>query len=128
VHEQLMRDYYATYNNEDAEALSAFYHPEVELHSAQGVMRGLEEVLTTYRHLVATFEDRMHPTAMASRGDTIEIEITDRLTARTGIDDFMGSSLAAGETLTLKLRGTYRIEDQQLRHIEIELLEASLDA
>ncbi|GAB3279594.1 nuclear transport factor 2 family protein [Parahaliea aestuarii] len=120
--EALMQRYYQTYNSEDAEALSAFYHPEVELHSAEGVMRGREQVLATYRYLVGLFEDRMHPTRVVMEGNTAVVDITDELTARDSIEDFIGASLAAGETLTLLLRGRYRIENGQFRHIMIEAL------
>lgn len=118
--EALMKRYYATYNSEDPEALAAFYHPEAELHSAEGVMRGREEILATYRYLTGLFEDRMEPTGIDMQGDTAIVEITDKLTAREAVEDFMDASLAAGETLTLSLRGTYRIENGQFRHITIE--------
>lgn len=119
--EDLMRRYYQTYNSEDPEALAPFYHPEAELHSAQGVMRGREAILATYRHLVGAFRDRMEPTRIEIKGDTATVDITDRLTAREAVADFMGASLAAGETLTLELRGTYRIENGQFRYILVEL-------
>lgn len=118
--EDLMRRYYQAYNSEDPDILAPFYHPEVELHSAGGVMRGREEVLTTYRFLVSTFRDQMEPTRIEIKGDTATVEITDHLTAREAVADFMGKSLAAGETLTLELRGTYQIEDGQFRHVLIE--------
>lgn len=117
--ETLMREYYQTYNSEDPERLASFYHPEAELHSSQGVMRGREEILATYRYLIATFRDQMEPTHVGIDGATATVEITDRLTAREKVD-FMGTSLKPGETLTLELRGTYRIVDGQFRHILIE--------
>ncbi|WP_116365847.1 nuclear transport factor 2 family protein [Parahaliea mediterranea] len=120
--EALMQRYYQTYNSDDPQALAAFYHPQVELHSAQGVMRGREAVLDTYRYLIGVFEDRMQATRIVMEGDTAMVDITDQLTARSAVEDFMGTALAAGETLTLTLRGHYRIEDGQFRHIVIEAL------
>ena len=119
--ETLMRQYYETYNSEDPEALGQFYHVDCELHSAQGVMRGREEILATYRYLVSAFVDRMEPTRIECDGDTARVEITDCLTARSPVEDFLGASLAAGETLTLELRGTYQIDNGQFRHILIEM-------
>ncbi|TXS96094.1 nuclear transport factor 2 family protein [Parahaliea maris] len=119
--EALMRRYYQTYNGEDPEKLSAFYHPDVELHSAQGVMQGRDAVLETYRYLVTVFEDRMEPTRIVIEGDTATVDITDKLTARDQVDDFMGASLSAGETLTLELTGTYEIDDGRFRRITIAM-------
>ena len=60
----VLENYYATYNSEDAERLAAFYHPEVTLTSAEGTMEGVEAILDTYRYLVANFVDRMTPEAI----------------------------------------------------------------
>lgn len=119
MNEDLMRRYYATYNSEDPEALSAFYHPDCRLESAQGTMRGRDEILATYRYLIAAFEDRMTPLDIRVEGDTAEVDILDHFTARVDIADFMGQSLAAGECFELKLQARYRAENGLLREIRI---------
>jgi uncharacterized protein (TIGR02246 family) len=119
--EALMRRYYETYNSEDAEALSAFYHPDCTLTSAQGTLQGRKAILDTYRGLVALFEDHMTPTAIRVDGNEAEVDIVDRFTARADVADFMGQSLAAGESFELRLVGHYRAEQGKLREIHIAL-------
>lgn len=123
MNEDLMRRYYATYNREDPEALSAFYHPDCTLTSAQGVLHGRDAILDTYRHLIGIFEDRMTPLRISVEGDTAEVDIVDRFTAREDVADFMGHSLAAGESFELRLTGRYRSENGQFQDIHIELAE-----
>lgn len=119
-HEALMRDYYRTYNSEDATALRAFYADDVVLVSAQGELVGPDAILATYAHLTAQFEDRMTPEAIASNGDTAVVTITDRFTAKVDVPDFMGVALKKGESFELKLRGTYTIANGKFRRILIE--------
>lgn len=123
MNEDLMRRYYATYNTEDPGALAAFYHPDCRLESAQGVMRGREAILDTYRHLIALFEDRMTPQRISIEGDIAEVRISDRFTAREDVADFMGHSLAAGESFEMQLTGRYRAENGQFCEIRITLSE-----
>lgn len=121
--EALMRRYYAAYNSEDTEALAAFYHPDCTLRSAQGTLRGREEILDTYRAIVGMFEDRMTPTEIAVDGDSASVAIVDHFTARAAVPDFMGHSLAAGESFKLQLKGHYRAEQGRFREIRIEIVE-----
>ena len=121
-HEALMRDYYRTYNSEDATALRAFYADDVVLVSAQGELVGPEAILATYAHLTGQFEDRMTPEAIAGSGDTAVVTITDRFTAKVDVPDFMGVALKKGESLELKLRGTYTMGNGRFRRILIEAL------
>ena len=119
----VLENYYATYNSEDPERLAAFYHPEVTLTSAEGTMEGVEAILDTYRYLVANFVDRMTPEAITVEGDTAEVKIRDHFTAKQDVADFLGMSLAAGESFELHLRGSYEFEDGLIRRVLIEPLE-----
>lgn len=119
-----MRRYYAAYNSEDPEALAAFYHPDCTLESAQGTLRGRAAILDTYRALVGMFEDRMTPTDITVDGSEARVTIVDRFTARAAVPDFMGQSLAAGESFELQLKGYYRAEDGRFREIRIDLAES----
>ena len=121
-HEQLMRDYYRTYNSEDPAALRAFYADDVVLVSAQGELRGPDAILGTYAFLTGQFFDRMTPTDIAVDGDTAVVAITDCFTAKVDVADFMGVALKKGESLELALRGTYTIADGRFRRIVIEAL------
>ena len=112
--EQFMRDYYACYNSEDAEALRRFYHPEVKFFSAQGEQIGDDAIIGTYRYLMGRFEDRMTPENILIDGDQAAVEITDRFTARADIDDFLGHSLKQGEQLVLHLCAIYRVKNRQI--------------
>lgn len=120
----LMGSYYAAYNSEDPEALAAFYHPDCTLESAQGTLRGREAILETYRTLIAMFEDRMTPTEINVTGSEARVTIVDRFTARAAVPDFMGQSLATGESFELHLKGYYRAEQRQFREIRIDLAES----
>lgn len=117
-----MQAYYAAYNSEDPARLGPFYHPEVELHSAAGVLRGPEAILQTYAYLTARFHDRMTPERISTAGATATVEITDRFTAKQDVPDFMGRSLQRGEELVLRLRGTYELQDGAFRRITVEAL------
>lgn len=119
-HEQLMRDYYRTYNSEDPAALRAFYADDVVLVSAQGELRGPDAILGTYTFLTGQFFDRMTPTDIVVDGDTAVVAITDRFTAKVDVADFMGVALKKGESFELALRGTYTIADGRFRRIVIE--------
>ncbi len=118
--EALMREYYATYNSEAPDALAGFYHPEAELHSPGGIMRGADEILASYRYMISAFEDRMEPRRITMDENTASVDIIDRLVARQAIDDFLGVALHKGEVMSLELRGSYQIEDGRFRHIVIE--------
>ena len=116
-----MQSYYHTYNAEDAEALAAFYHDDVELTSAAGVLSGRDEVLATYRHILALFDDKMTPLNIQVEGDTAVVQILDRLTAKTDVDDFLGMKVAAGECVELHLKGTYVADETgRFKQISIE--------
>ena len=119
-HEQLMRDYYRTYNSEDPAALAGFYHDDVVLVSAEGELRGPEAILATYRYITCDFLDQMTPTRILVDGDTAVVDITDRFTARRDVPDFMGLAFRQGEHLELALRGTYTIDGGKFRRIVIE--------
>jgi ketosteroid isomerase-like protein len=116
-----MESYYRTYNTEDSEALSAFYHEAVELTSPAGVLRGRDEVLSMYRHLTATFDDKMTPLDIQIHGYTAVVKILDRLTAKLDVEDFLGMPVAAGECVELQLTGTYVFDKAgRFTHITIE--------
>lgn len=116
-----LRQYYDTYNSEDPEALAAFYHPDVVLTSAQGVLEGVEAILDTYRSIIAVFQDRMEPLSIAVDGDIAEVVINDTFTARQDVDDFMGVPVAKGDTLELRLLGKYHVEGGRFRAITITM-------
>ena len=117
-----MEAYYAAYNSEDAVRLRAFYHPEVELHSAQGVMKGPEAILQTYGWLTANFRDQMSAERIVTSGATATVWITDRFIAKQDVPDFLGASFRKGEERVLKLKGTYELQDGAFRRITIEAL------
>ncbi len=121
MNETLIRRYYAAYNSEDPEVLAPFYHPDCILESPQGTLRGREAILDMYQALVAMFEDRMTPTKIVVTGNEARVTIVDRFTARAAIGDFMGQSLAAGESFELHLKGHYRAEQDQFKAIRIDL-------
>jgi ketosteroid isomerase-like protein len=124
VDRAFMETYYAAYNSEDPARLRPFYHPDVELHSAQGVLRGAGEILRTYGQLTTMFRDRMTPERIDIRGTTAVVDICDRLTAKQDVPDFMGTRLQTGEQLELRFRGTYELQDGAFRRIHIALKEA----
>lgn len=125
--EQLMTNYYATYNSEDPVALRAFYHDDVLLVSAQGETVGVDAIIATYQYLIDLFFDKMTPQSITlsqvtSGADFIaEVEIVDRFTAKKSVDDFMGQTLEQGDSFELKLRGRYQVESGRIKTIHIEM-------
>lgn len=118
-----IESYYRTYNSEDAEALRAFYADDVVMVSAAGETHGAEAILETYRYLISVFHDQMTPDNIEISGTTAVVDITDRFEAKTAIDDFLGQKFEAGDSMTLKLRGTCVMTDNQFQHITIEFVE-----
>jgi len=124
MNRQFIEAYYAAYNSEDPALLQTFYADDVVLISAQGELLGAAAILATYRFLIEQFYDRMTPERIVIDGDTAVVDITDIFTAKRDVADFMGVALRAGETLELRLRGTYTVaaNDKKFTRIVIELL------
>ncbi|GAA0965173.1 nuclear transport factor 2 family protein [Actinocorallia libanotica] len=118
---QVMTSYYDAYNSEDPDRLAAVLDDSVILRSAAGTGQGLPGYLDTYRTMITTFVDRMTPQRIEADGDTATVSIVNTLTARADVPDFMGMKLKAGETLTLNLRGRYKVRDGRISEIDIEL-------
>ena len=116
-----MQSYYDTYNSEDPEALARYYASDVVFETAQGTTLGVAPILETYRYLISVFHDKMRADSITISGDTATVEITDRFEAKQALEDFMGQSFAPGDTLVLRLRGTYQCRDGQFCHIRIDL-------
>ena len=111
--------YYETYASENAPALGAFYADDVTLTSSQGVIRGKDELLGTYRYITSLFQDRMTPDDIIIDGDRAAIEITDRFEAKQAVPDFLGRAFAKGEVFTMKICGIYRVENGKIRQVTI---------
>ena len=111
--------YYETYASEDAAALGAFYADDVTLTSSQGVIRGKEALLDTYRYITSLFHDKMTPDAIFIDGDRAAIEITDRFEAKSDVENFLGRSFAKGDAFTMKICGVYRVEGGKIRQVTI---------
>ena len=115
-----IESYYRTYNSEDPESLSRFYHDDVELISSQGVQAGVESILATYRYLISVFHDQMTPQKITISGNRAVVEIVDRFEAKQSINDFMGMKLSQGDCFELNLRATYEVEGAKFKTITIE--------
>lgn len=114
--------YYETYNREDPDALRAFYDPEVALHSAQGIINGVDAVLAVYQRITAQFHDRMTPLDIREHADHTQVRILDEFTAKTAVDDFMGRAFAPGEHFSLNLLAEYRLRDGRILRADIAAL------
>lgn len=111
--------YYDAYASEDSDALGAFYADDVTLTSSQGVIRGKDELLGTYRYITSLFHDRMTPDTIIVDGDRAAIEITDRFEAKEAVPSFLGRAFAKGEVFTMKICGIYRVENGKIRQVTI---------
>jgi hypothetical protein len=121
VNESHMRSYYKTYNSEDPEALAAFYHEDVEVSSATGVLHGIDAVLSTYREIISNFYDKMTPSYIAIKNGQATVNIFDRFTAKCDVDDFMGQSFKTGDSFSLHLTAAYEFLDGKICKIEISI-------
>lgn len=111
--------YYEAYASEDAASLGQFYADDVTLTSSQGVIKGKQELLGTYHYITSLFHDKMTPDNIIIEGDQAAIEITDRFEAKSDVESFLGRSFAKGESLTMKICGIYRVEDEKIRQVTI---------
>ncbi len=117
--DDMMRSYYAAYNAEDAVGLSSHLADDVVLTSAAGTQHGRHAYLATYRYMTDLFVDRMQPTHITVDANVATVRVSDSLTARSDIPDFMGQSLHQGQTLVLDLIGRYTFEGGKISIIEI---------
>lgn len=117
----VIEGYFRAYNAECPEALKGYYHPDVELHSAEGVLRGPAEILAVYRQICSQFRDHMTPLAIVEQGEAWQVDILDHFTARTAVSNFMGRAFAAGDELTLPLRAHYRLCGGRILRADIAL-------
>ncbi|MBA6413130.1 nuclear transport factor 2 family protein [Parahaliea sp. F7430] len=113
--------YYETYNSEDAEALRAFYHDEVELISAQGVIRGPDQIIAVYRDITANFIDQMTPQDISFKDGFAYIQILDRFTAKREVEDFMGMAFTKGQSFELNIRAVYEVVDNKIIKASLSL-------
>lgn len=122
-----MQRYYQTYNSEDPQGLRAFYHDDVVLASAQGETVGADGIIATYQYLIDQFSDQMTPESItiseqsSDKDFVAQVKILDRFTAKKAVDDFMGQSLAEGESFELNLLATYKVVDGRFKHINIDM-------
>jgi hypothetical protein len=121
VNEAFFRGYYEAYNSADETKLAPFLADDVVLTSAQGVQRGKEAYLATYRQIIAAFNDQMTPEEITVNGNTATVRITDRFIAKADVPDFLGQSFAKGAGFTLKLVGDYEVVDGKIAKIDIQI-------
>jgi ketosteroid isomerase-like protein len=71
MHEQLIRDLYASFNARDIEAVIAHLDPEVDWPNAWegGRLRGHDEVRAYWMRQFAAIDGRVEPTEIAQEGD-----------------------------------------------------------
>ena len=122
MNEAFFRGYYEAYNSEDETRLAAYLDDDVVLTSAQGVQRGRDAYLATYRQIISGFSDRMTPEDIAVDGAAATVRITDRFVAKTDVPDFLGQSFKAGAGFTLKLVARYTVADGKIATIDIQLV------
>jgi len=116
---EFFESYYETYNREDPEALSEFYHQDVVIRSAQGEQKGKETLLGTYQYIISQFRDQMTPKNIIVEGDQAAIEIHDRFEAKQDVDDFLGQKFSQGDSFELNLCGVYKVEGNRIKEITI---------
>ncbi len=116
---EFFESYYETYNREDPEALSQFYHEDVVIRSAQMVQTGKEAMLGTYQYIISILRDQMTPKNIILEGDQAAVEIHDRFEAKQDIDDFLGQKFSKGDTMELNLCGIYKVEGNKIKEITI---------
>jgi hypothetical protein len=119
MEKEFFESYYRTYNSEDPQALSEFYHEDVVIRSAQGEQTGKETMVGTYKYIISKFTDQMTPKNIIIQGDQAAIEIHDRFEAKEDVDDFLGQKFAKGDTFELNLCAVYKVEGNKIKDITI---------
>lgn len=123
MNEDYLRSYFRVYNSEDPEQLESLYHPDVTLRNGDIEIKGRDQLIGTYREMIANFHDKMSPSFIEESEGAVSVQILDTLTAKCDIFDFMGQVVAEGDSLYLKLRGKYEFEDGKIRRISLEIIE-----
>ena len=111
--------YYKTYNTEDPEALSKFYHEDVVIRSAKMEQTGKEALLVTYRYIISMLKDQMTPINIIIEGNQAAVEIHDRFEAKQDIDDFLEKKFSKGDILELNFCGIYKVEGDKIKEVTI---------
>jgi len=114
-----MESYYEAYNSGDTQALGQFYAEDIVLVSAQGEIKGRAALLATYEWITGQMLDRMTPESILIEGRRAAVEINDVFTAKHDVPDFLGRSLRAGESFSIKLCGIYTLGDDGFDRITL---------
>lgn len=120
--EAFFRGYYEAYNSEDSGRLAELLADDVLLISAEGEQRGRDAYLATYRQIIAAFSDKMTPDEITPTDDGAVVKITDRFTAKMDVPDFLGRSFKKGDGFTLKLIGTYQVQNGRITRIKVDIV------
>jgi ketosteroid isomerase-like protein len=77
MHEQLIRDLYASFNARDIEAVIAHLDPDVDWPNAWegGRLHGHDAVREYWTRQFAAIDGRVEPTAIAGDGDTVTVTV-----------------------------------------------------
>lgn len=114
-----MQEYYYAYNSGDPEQLRPFYAHDIVFDAGGFTMNGAGEMIATYTGILTQFRDEMTPDTILVDGNRAAVEITDVFTAKVDVADWMGQSLAAGESLTMRLCGIYTVGGGRIQHAAI---------
>jgi SnoaL-like domain len=94
VGDDLVDRYYEAYNSGNEELVAKLLDETVTLTSAAGTQKGRDAYLATYRYMASMFVDQMTPRSIRQHRDSYVVDITNVLTARHRIADFVGVELA----------------------------------
>ena len=114
-----MEEYYKTFNTGNLEALETFYTDDVVLEYQDLILNGRDAVLGHFKEYFHTVREKITPLQIFINDKNIAVELNDTFTAKIDLPDLMGKSVKAGESVSVKFGGFYKVRGDRICHVKL---------
>jgi ketosteroid isomerase-like protein len=114
-----MEEYYKTFNTGNLEALETFYTDDVVLEYQDLLLKGRDAVLGHFKEYFHTVREQITPLQIFINDTDVAVELNDTLTAKIDLPDLMGKPVKAGESVSVKFGGFYKVRGDRICHVKL---------
>jgi ketosteroid isomerase-like protein len=114
-----VKEYYKTFNTGNLEALETFYTDDVVLEYQDLLLKGRDAVLGHFKEYFHTVREQITPLQIFINDTDVAVELNDTLTAKIDLPDLMGKSVKAGESVSVKFGGFYKVRGDRICHVKL---------
>jgi ketosteroid isomerase-like protein len=114
-----MKEYYKTFNTGNLEALETFYTDDVVLEYQDIILNGRNAVLGHFKEYFHAVREQITPLRIFINDTDVAVELNDTLTAKIDLPDLMGKSVKAGESVSVKFGGFYKVRGDRICHVKL---------